>query len=379
MGIALRLNNLDENPYADLNLDHDQMIQVLKSRYFGDEYEKLIAQEEEDAAHIPYLNFSGENSEIYAQYTYEHVQSNHAVTVVGWDDSFPASAFREGYQPPADGAWIVKNSWGTDWGKDGYFWISYYDQSLGGIETFEYVVDDENREMDYLSLLDYDNMPASIISSTLFEQPVYAANIFKVEEDSVLQYISAMTGDLNTCVTVSVYPFPEDALQPTEGRLLESTTQEFLFAGYHRIELEEKLSLPSGSRIGIVILERVPTADGTRYALTNTSSLGEAALEVFKARHQDAAVGQLRRYCRAVVNPGESMISFNHKNWIDWTAAIDTFGSHGDCSYMAYDNLPIKAYLYPLDEIRKIHQMENLSGETSICPECGYILRAIQN
>ena len=374
MDIGVRLYGLDENPYVDAGLDRDQTIRVLKSRYFGDAYEDLCAKEDEDAAHIPYLNFSGKNSEIFAQYTYEPVQSNHAVTVVGWDDTFPVSAFREGYQPPAAGAWIVKNSWGEDWGKDGYFWLSYYDQSLSGLESFEYVVDEDNRQMDHLSLLDYDNMPAAIVSSTLFEQPVYTANIFEVEEDSVLQYVSAMTGDLNTSVTVSVYLLPEGAVQPTDGKLLESMTQQFTFAGYHRIELSEKQALPAGSRIAIVILERVPTASGLKYALTNTSSLGEKAPEVFKDRHQDDGVSPVMRYCKAVVNPGESMISFNHENWIDWTVAVESFTAHGDCALMAYDNLPIKAYLYPLDEVTKIHHFEDQSGETSICPECGFIL-----
>ena len=45
---------------------------------------------------------------------------------------------------------------------------------------------------------------------------------------------------------------------------------------------------------------------------------------------------------------------------------------------MAYDNLPIKAYLYPLDEVMKLHHFENQSGETAICPECGYILRTVK-
>jgi hypothetical protein len=42
---------------------------------------------------------------------------------------------------------------------------------------------------------------------------------------------------------------------------------------------------------------------------------------------------------------------------------------------MAYDNLPIKAYLYPVDEVMRIHQLGDVSGETSVCPECGYILK----
>ena len=375
METALELYGLEENPYADAGLDREQTIRVLKSRYFGRDYEDLVAREEKEAARIPYLNFSGINSEIFAHYTYENVQANHAVTVVGWDDSFPVSAFREGHQPPADGAWIVKNSWGDSWGKDGYFWLSYYDQSLGGVESFEYVVDEGNLQMDHLSLLDYDLMPSSIISSTLFEQPVYTANIFDVEEDSVLQYVSAMTGDLNTSITVSVYLLADGAEEPTDGKLLESTTEQFEFAGYHRIELGEKQALTAGSRIGIVVLERVPTAEGMKYALTNTSSLAENAPEVFNKLHQDDGVSPLNRYCKAVVNPGESMICLKDGNWIDWTTAIESFGKNGDCVYMAYDNLPIKAYLYPIDEVMKVHHFGKQAGETVICPECGYILR----
>jgi C1A family cysteine protease/predicted secreted protein len=36
---------------------------------------------------------------------------NHAITLVGWDDSL--------------GAWRLRNSWGDDWGEDGYMWIAY--------------------------------------------------------------------------------------------------------------------------------------------------------------------------------------------------------------------------------------------------------------
>ncbi|WP_062399696.1 C1 family peptidase [Methanogenium cariaci] len=55
--------------------------------------------------------------------------SGHAVTLVGWDDDFPADAFA--VTPPGDGAFILKNSWGTDAGEDGFFYISYYDPIVG--------------------------------------------------------------------------------------------------------------------------------------------------------------------------------------------------------------------------------------------------------
>jgi C1A family cysteine protease len=68
-----------------------------------------------------------------------HRGENHGVDIVGWDDSYAASNFTGSKgTPPADGAFLVRNSWGSGWGEDGYFWVSYYDgsfaleQGLGG-------------------------------------------------------------------------------------------------------------------------------------------------------------------------------------------------------------------------------------------------------
>ncbi|MBN1561706.1 hypothetical protein JW998_15750 [candidate division KSB1 bacterium] len=44
-------------------------------------------------------------------------EPNHGVILVGWDDS--------------KGTWILKNSWGTDWGESGYMWIKYGKSLIG--------------------------------------------------------------------------------------------------------------------------------------------------------------------------------------------------------------------------------------------------------
>ena len=42
---------------------------------------------------------------------------NHAVLIVGWDDKKQA--------------WLIKNSWGEDWGKKGFAWIKYGSNNIG--------------------------------------------------------------------------------------------------------------------------------------------------------------------------------------------------------------------------------------------------------
>ena len=55
-------------------------------------------------------------------------QSNHLVSLVGWDDNYSKDNFN--IKPPGDGAWILKNSWGTNCGENGYQYLSYYDTTL---------------------------------------------------------------------------------------------------------------------------------------------------------------------------------------------------------------------------------------------------------
>ncbi len=58
-----------------------------------------------------YSDFFSYSSGVYSVTALASYQGNHFVVIVGWDDSA--------------GAFIVKNSWGTSWGMNGYFEISY--------------------------------------------------------------------------------------------------------------------------------------------------------------------------------------------------------------------------------------------------------------
>lgn len=81
-----------------------------------------------------------------ADYTggcYEHepgpIELGHLVLLVGWDDS----------QCGGRGAWHVKNSWGTEWGEDGYFWIKYWTGYVGALAAIVHYTPREQAELVY--------------------------------------------------------------------------------------------------------------------------------------------------------------------------------------------------------------------------------------
>lgn len=63
------------------------------------------------------------------QYCTDNCWPDHAISIVGWDDNYSKENFanQNGNKPKNDGAYIALNSWGSNWGNNGYFYISYED------------------------------------------------------------------------------------------------------------------------------------------------------------------------------------------------------------------------------------------------------------
>ena len=116
------------------------------------------------------------NESSYGQYVYDTADSTHRVCVVGWDDNYSRYNFLK--TPKGDGAWIVKNSWGTDWGDEGYFYLSYYDKSLADKESVCYMIDNSSYSRIYQNDVGGDGawMPES----------KYYANVYTADEDELI-------------------------------------------------------------------------------------------------------------------------------------------------------------------------------------------------
>lgn len=103
---------------------------------------------------------------------------NHAVTIVGWDDNFSRDNFPESIRPKNNGAYLALNSYGSSWGNDGYFWISYEDMcvelNLNGYITVEDV--GENIKTDSMIIKDI-NTDETVKNDELKRGEKYQINI----------------------------------------------------------------------------------------------------------------------------------------------------------------------------------------------------------
>ncbi|MCH5198603.1 MAG: leucine-rich repeat protein, partial [Oscillospiraceae bacterium] len=163
---------------------------------------------------IGYYTRSNSDNKPVAFYNPNNTTStNHAVTIVGWDDNFSLDNFTvDGAKPSKPGAWLIKNSWGDYWGNDGYFWISYEEPSL----SKPYVYEVESRE-EYQNAYLYDGFGAyGFISTTA------AANVFTAKGMEYLSKVSS--GSSVNKYNFSIYKLSNGYTSPVDGELIYSQT-----------------------------------------------------------------------------------------------------------------------------------------------------------
>ena len=177
---------------------------------------------------------------------------NHAVAIVGWDDDYPASNFA--VQPPGNGAWIVRNSWGEEFGDAGYFYVSYHDSTFAK-SNLNVVFCDAEPVGNYDDVLQYDYF--GMIASCGNGERGTAANMFNTVRDTSVEAVGFYALSPETRYRISVYVGCEPG-NPSSGALAGTTEGACEWAGYATIKLQAPARVPAGSRFSVVVELETP-------------------------------------------------------------------------------------------------------------------------
>ncbi|MCE5297804.1 MAG: lectin like domain-containing protein [Methanoregulaceae archaeon] len=175
--------------------------------------------------------------------------ANHAITIIGWDDSYDRSKFTS--QPPGNGAFIVKNSWGSNWGEGGYFYVSYYDTVIGEDNAVFTSEESDN----YYHIYQYDPL-GWVVSYGENSETEYFANIFTAQSEEDLSAVSFYTAAPNSKYQLFVYKGVSGT--PVSGSALVSQSGTISVSGYHTIPLSSAVRLQKGEKFSIVIKLTTP-------------------------------------------------------------------------------------------------------------------------
>lgn len=174
------------------------------------------------------------------------------VTIIGWDDTFAKTNFST--IPAGNGAWIVRNSWGTSWGDAGDFYVSYYDINMGHNENAVFtgaVV--SNYKKNYM----YDYFGNETSWGWETDTVAYGANIFTASAAGTLKAISFWTPIAGTQFTAKVYVNPT-AGKPASGTLKSTLSGSVSQAGYYTKVLTTAVALTNGQKFSVVIKFTTP-------------------------------------------------------------------------------------------------------------------------
>jgi C1A family cysteine protease len=216
------------------------------------------------------------NSNTHA-YCYIGTQKpNHDVVIIGWDDTYSKDNFSIPLE--GDGAFICQNSWGSAFGEEGIFYVSYYDTNIG-THNVVYTRIENNDNYDNI----YQSDLCGWIGKMGYEkEEIYGANVFqaKANEEVVAASFYATAPDTKYKIYV-VEDFRDEKSFSNKVQVAEGTLED---AGYYTIDFEETIHVNSGEKYAVVVYINTP---GATHPLAIEYDSGDKSLD-----HMDLEDGE---------------------------------------------------------------------------------------
>jgi uncharacterized protein YjdB len=221
----------------------------------GKDYIKTMIKNYGAVATSYYHSATYYNSTSYAYYKNDGYNSNHAIIIVGWDDNFDKANFKS--TPSSNGAWLVRNSWGTSFGDSGYFWISYEDNAFTNSTYSKAFVFDFEATDNYDHNYQYDGSCGYSWSDVSSGGSI--ANIFTASGNSAgaeqIDAVSFALYGVNVNYSIQIYKDITDQTDPTSGTAVFATPKvgSTTFTGYYTVPLDETVAISEGEKFSVVV------------------------------------------------------------------------------------------------------------------------------
>ena len=229
---------------------------------------------------------------------------NHDVVIIGWDDSYSKDNFSVDLE--GDGAFICQNSWGDNFGENGFFYISYYDTNIG---THNVVYTDiENTD-------NYDHIYQSDLCGWVGQlgynkDSIYGANVFTAEGNETLKAASFYATGKDSQYELYVVRQFED--ETSLEKMIPVASGKLGNAGYYTVDFNQGIEVDAGERYAVVLYIITP---GSVHPMAIEYAADEATENVD-------------------LDDGESYISANGSKWV----SVDTVEKSNLCIKAFSDN-----------------------------------------
>jgi len=177
----------------------------------------------------------------YTLYYAPTYSPNHAVLIVGWDDTLNHTG--------GSGGWIVKNSWGAGWGAGGYFTIAYGSASIGTWSSYMYDWQDyDNSGGIYYYDDDYWNWQRGYGNITC-----WGLCNFTPTNNTYATRVEFWTVEATTDIDIYIYDDFDVATTSLSNLLVSQFNYSYVEPGYHSVPLSSPLALTAGDPVIVVV------------------------------------------------------------------------------------------------------------------------------
>lgn len=193
---------------------------------------------------------------------------NHDVVIIGWDDNYPKENFNVDLE--GDGAFICQNSWGSEFGEDGFFYVSYYDTNIGTHnEVYTGVEDTDNYDHIYQS-----DLCGWVGKMGYDKEDMYGANVFEATSDQNIRAASFYATASDTSYELYIVKnFKDEYSFADRQKVAEGTLEN---AGYYTIKFDGEVPVEEGERYAVVLHINTP---GSTHPMAIEYDSGESYLQ----------------------------------------------------------------------------------------------------